>query len=204
MRDFLKKYNYLLDYSEFKKEKIIEKYRTWHKDDEISGDGHWEPPVWMFDPEIAARYAMLVYIPESPISHIKDIAELKLRAIEMAGVPDKALPLTNNLMIGDMATRIFREFNDFDYELLVSAKEAVEVLMEVVRKPIDTRLQDDKERNAIKAKRECYDDAKYMLTEIKKLSSILKEESPDVSDHVENQVFKKGMQEKLAEKAKKT
>jgi len=204
MKDFLKKYDYLLQYSEFMAEAIVEKWKIWHVDDDTSGEGHWEDPPWMFTPAIAARYAMLVYIPDSPISNIKDLSELKDRAAEMAGVPKQALPLTRNLMIGDMATRIFREFNDFDYELLMSAKEAVEILMEVVRKPVDTRLQDDKERNAIKAKRECYDDSKYLLTEIRKLMSQLKEEAVDVEEHIKETAFKKGKMEILAEKAVKS
>jgi len=203
MKDFLKKHEYLLDYPEFNAEKIIERYQIWVVDDQVSGDGHFADPPWMFEPATAARYVMLVYIPESPIEHIRDLVEKKNRAIEMAGVPDDALPLTRNLMIGDMATRIFRELNDFDYEMLISAKEAVEILMEVVRKPVDTRLQDDKERNAVKAKRECYDDAKYLLTEIKRMFAVLKEESVDVAEHVSETAFKRGLQEKLAEKTQK-
>jgi hypothetical protein len=204
MKEFFEKYEYLRSYSEFISEKIELKYRYFIKDDEVSGDGHWDTPHWMFDVDLATKYAMLVYLPDSPISHVKELDERKARAVEMVGIPQEFLPLTGNLMLGDMATRIFREVNDFDYELLISAKEAVEILMEVVRKPVDTRLQDDKERNAVKAKRECYDDAKYMMGEIKKLFAQLNDESVDVAEHANRSVFRGGLQEKLAEKTKKS
>jgi hypothetical protein len=203
MKEFFDKYEHLLSYSEFIDEKIVDKYRYWKVLDETSGNGEWKIPEWVFEASIAAKYAMLVYLPDSPVSDIKDLDERKARAAEMAGIKKKYLPLTGNLMIGDMATRIFREVNDFDYELLISAKEAVEILMEVVRKPVDTRMQDDKERNAVKAKKECYEDAKYMLSEIKKLYAQLREESVDVAQHVNRSVFKGGLIEKLAEKSKK-
>jgi CHASE3 domain sensor protein len=99
-----------------------------------------------------------------------------------------------------MATRIFREISDFEYELLMSAKEAIETLLEVVRKPISTYLQDDKERNAVKAKRECFDDAKYLMTEVKQMLNAVREDNPDVAEHVNQSAFKGGLAERFAEK----
>jgi hypothetical protein len=197
-------YDDLLKYPEFDQESIFEKYTV-----EIGRNDADEPmmqyPDFVFDTKVALNYVILVYAPDSELASIKDLTERKELAMKKAKVQEKykAKVLHNeNPMIGDMLTRFFREYEDFDYELLISAKEALITLLEVVRKPIDSRLLDDKERNAVKAKRECFDDAKYMMSEIRKMLSDLGLKSEDAQEHVKKSVFKAGLAEHLAGKSK--
>ena len=44
-------------------------------------------------------------------------------------------------------------------KLVNSAKKAIELLTDEIEKPVDEDLQDDKARNAFKAKKECFMDA---------------------------------------------
>lgn len=202
----MQEYEILLKYPEFDYEKIKETYKIWEVDDTTTGEGHWIYPDWIFDPAIGFDYLILTYAPSSPLAAVKSLRERKEMALKDAGVPkeqwDKIL-INANPMVGDMLTRFFREYKDFNYELLISSKEAVETLLEVVRKPIDSRLLDDKERNAVKAKKECFDDAKYLMGEIKKILSELREESEDVAEHVNQSAFKGGLAEKFSKTTKK-
>jgi hypothetical protein len=193
-------------FSEFKHDDIHEKHSEFVEHDKVSGAGNNTLYDYVFDVLTATKFALLAYMPDSPTHAISDLRERKQWSLELAEVPkeywDKILS-NENPMIGDMATRILREVNDFDYELIVSAKEAIETLLEVVRKPINTFLQDDKERNAVKAKRECFEDAKFLLAEVRKLINTTNEDNPDVASHLTKSVFKSGMSEKLAEKTRK-
>jgi hypothetical protein len=149
---------------------------------------------------------MLAYAPDSSLVKIKDHSIRKEKAIKESKIPkeQRVKVLRNeNPMIGDMVTRLFREINDLDYELLISGKEAIVTLLEVVRKPIDTNLQDDKERNAVKAKRECFEDAQVLLKEIRKIHNQMHDISPDMAEHVGNLVFRGGTAERLALLAQK-
>jgi len=193
-------YSYILEYPEFDNQKIIEKHRRFVVTDPATGGGDYEIPSWIFRTDIAYEYVINVYAPDSPLNNIKDLRIRKLKALEK--YIDKsqwdAILANRNPMIGDMVTRLFREINDFDYELMLSAKEAVETLMEIVRKPLDTNMTDDKERNAIKSKRECFDDSKYLLAEIRKMQKEMEDGNADVADHVNKSVFKTGIAERLA------
>jgi len=162
MKEFFDSYLHLKEYPEFDKEKIELRHRIWVEDDSGSGDGHWDNPPWLFNPDLAFEYVLLAYAPDSSTVKIKDFQIRKEKSMEQCKVPktQQSKVLKNeNPMIGDMITRLFRELNDFEYELIISGKEAIQTLLEVVRKPVDSRLLDDKERNAVKAKRECFEDA---------------------------------------------
>ena len=94
-------------------------------------------------------------------------------------------------------------YEDFDYELLISGKEALVTLLEVVRKPMDSRLLDDKERNAVKAKKECFEDAQFIMAELRKMLKELSGKSTDAEEHVRKGVFGKGgFAEGLADRSK--
>jgi len=60
--------------------------------------------------------------------------------------------------------------------LIAAGEQAFELLLEQVKKPIDEDLADDKARNAMKAKKECFMDAKEILSEVNILKINLKEE----------------------------
>jgi len=193
-------------FSEFKHEDIIEKHCTFIQLDNVSGDGERVINDYVFDVLNATKFSLLAYMPDSPTQAVTELRDRKEWSLQLADVPREywAKILSNeNPMIGDMATRILREVGDFDYELIISAKEAIVTLLELVRKAMDTNLPDDKERMAIRAKKECFDDARYLLGEIRKLINSANEDSPDVADHLTQSVFRAGMMEKLSAKTKK-
>jgi len=198
--EFKDKYSYILDYPEFSMEKIIKKYEYWVVLDESSGDGEMKLPEWIFRVDHAFDYVIHVYAPDSPFANCKDLKVRKQKALEkfIEKTQWEYILANSNPMIGDMVTRLFRELSDFDYELMISAKEAIETLLDVVRKPLDSRMTDEKERNAIKSKKECFDDAKYLLAEMRRMQKDLEDQSPDVADTLNKSVFRAGMAEKLA------
>jgi len=206
MKEFFESYEHLKEYPEFDRKDIENKYKYFIEHDENSGDGEWKIPEWIFDPKSAFEYVMLAYAPDSSLANIKDLQIRKEKALNQSKIEKKyhsAILRNENPMIGDMITRLFRFLNDFEYELLISGKEAIQTLLEVVRKPIDTRLQDDKERNAVKAKRECFDDAKVLMSEIRRIFNEMNNINEDLADHAKKSVFKGGLAERLAEKSSK-
>ena len=60
-------------------------------------------------------------------------------------------------------------------DLIDSSKEAVAILINDIRTPLDPDLSDEKRRNAIKAKKECFLDAQEILIGISKLETQIKE-----------------------------
>jgi len=193
-------YSELLKYPEFNIDAIREKYTVTVGENE-AGEPMTREPDFTFDTKVAFSYLILTYGPDSEFSSIKDMSERKELALKKAKVPKafhKKILTNENPMIGDMLTRFFRVYEDFDYELLISGKEALITLLEVVRKPINTHLQDDKERNAVKAKRECFDDAKYIMSELRKMLKDVSEMSEDAAEAVKKSVFKGGFAEKMA------
>lgn len=208
MSELTDKYKALLLYPEFNEEDIKKRYTKFVKGDKVSGDGYFEEPSFTFNVDIAFNYIVLMYAPESELSQIDDINVRKEKAMKMTGVPkDKQASILNNdnPMISDMITRLFRTTNSFDYELLESGREAVAILLDVVRTPISKELEDDKARNAAKAKRECYEDATFIIKEIKKLQKELYDKgSEDVADNVSKSAFKVGFAEGLANRSRKS
>ena len=60
-------------------------------------------------------------------------------------------------------------------KLISSGNKAFDLLLEEVEKPIDPDLQDDKSRNAMKAKKECFMDAQDILLAINKIQNRIEE-----------------------------
>jgi len=194
-------YTDLLKYPEFDIDAIREKYTVDSGTTNEAGEPVMMEPNFIFDTKVAFSYLILTYGPDSEFSNVKDMLERKELALKKSKVPkqfQKKILKNENPMLGDMLTRFFREYEDFDYELLISAKEALVTLLEVVRKPIDSTLLDDKERNAVKAKRECFEDARYMMGEIRNMLKDLGDMSEDAAQAVKKSVFKGGFAEKMA------
>jgi|TARA_Y100000401_G_scaffold95352_1_gene82067 hypothetical protein len=80
-------------------------------------------------------------------------------------------------------------------DLIDSSKEAVAILIEDIRTPLDPDLSDEKRRNAIKAKKECFIDAQEILIGISKLETQITE-----GDLKEEKDFEKGLAEKFAKR----
>jgi hypothetical protein len=194
-------YTELLKYPEFDIDAIREKFTVDSGTTNPAGEPIIIEPTFIFDTKVAFSYLILTYGPDSEFSNVKDMLERKELAFKKSKVPkqfQKKILKNENPMLGDMLTRFFREYEDFDYELLISAKEALVTLLEVVRKPIDSTLLDDKERNAVKAKRECFEDAKYIMAEIRMMLKDIGEMSEDAAEAVKKSTFKGGFAEKMA------
>jgi len=86
-------------------------------------------------------------------------------------------------------------------KLIQSGNEAFDLLLEEVKKPIDPELQDDKSRNAMKAKKECFMDAQEILVAINKIQKqMIEGEDLEKSQEDEERSFKAGFSEKYAKK----
>jgi len=206
MKEFFETYEHLKQYPEFDLEEIQDKYKTWEESGS-DGDGEWIYPPWIFDPKLAFEYVMLAYAPDSSLVNIKDQTVRKQTAMKDSKIPkehQKKILSNEHPMIGDMITRLFTHVNDLDYELLISGKEAIVSLLEVVRKPVDGRLLDDKERNAIKAKKECFEDAQFLLKEVRSIWNTMHEINPDMAEYVKEGVFKGGKAESFSKKKRKS
>tara|TARA_X000001388_G_C2171331_1_gene99975 strand:- start:415 stop:699 length:285 start_codon:yes stop_codon:yes gene_type:complete len=84
-------------------------------------------------------------------------------------------------------------------KLIQSGNEAFDLLLEEVKKPIDPDLPDDKSRNAMKAKKECFMDAQEILMAIHKIESQINGENENITEEESNS-FKAGFSEKFAKK----
>lgn len=85
-------------------------------------------------------------------------------------------------------------------ELIKSGIEAFDLLLEEVKKPIDPELQDDKSRNAMKAKKECFMDAQEILMAINKIEKQLSGIEDSLNETTEGGSFRAGFSEQFAKK----
>tara|TARA_Y100001937_G_C7035262_1_gene292030 strand:- start:444 stop:767 length:324 start_codon:yes stop_codon:yes gene_type:complete len=90
-------------------------------------------------------------------------------------------------------------------ELVEAGKKAFDLLVKEVERPIDEELQDDRARNAMKAKKECFMDAREIMSEVQKLEAQLRGEEVDEKiqiDSEKNSVYTGGYAEQFAKKKK--
>ena len=85
-------------------------------------------------------------------------------------------------------------------ELIESGKQAFDLLLDEVKKPVDPELQDDKARNAMKAKKECFMDAQEILLSINKIQKQIEDENVNEEVDKEENSFQAGFSEKYAKK----
>ena len=86
-------------------------------------------------------------------------------------------------------------------KLIESGNKAFDLLLEEVKKPIDPDLQDDKARNAMKAKKESFMDAQDILMAIHKIQNQISDGiSEEQKVELEEKSFKAGFSEKYAKK----
>jgi len=133
--------------------------------------------------------------------------KLKEEAIARIGIKKKdaeILMLNKSLLISRIVTEILRITADRDFELYISALEASTILLEVVRRPIDDDLEDEKWATALKAKKQGFLDARELIKNAKDiLENMTGIKDSDAQDHVEEVIFKEGLSERLAKKASK-
>ena len=82
-------------------------------------------------------------------------------------------------------------------KLVNSAKKAIELLTDEIEKPVDEDLQDDKARNAFKAKKECFMDAKDLISEIEKIEDVFQGRQKDTAEESSSD-FEPGHAERFA------
>ena len=88
-------------------------------------------------------------------------------------------------------------------ELVESGKKAFDLLIKEVERPIDEELQDDRARNAMKAKKECFMDAKEIISEVQKIEMMLSGvEAEEVVLDDKSSVYEGGFSEKFAKNKK--
>ena len=85
-------------------------------------------------------------------------------------------------------------------KLIQSGNQAFDLLLEEVKKPIDPDLPDDKSRNAMKAKKECFMDAQEILMAIHKIENQINGEESEALSEDDINSFKAGFSEKFAKK----
>ena len=101
-----------------------------------------------------------------------------------------------------------KKLNVYEQKLLKlvdAGKKAFDLLVIEVERPIDEELQDDRARNAMKAKKECFMDAKEIMTEVQRLEAQLRGEEVEVKTQMETEkdsVYTGGYAEQFAKKKK--
>lgn len=91
-------------------------------------------------------------------------------------------------------------------ELVEAGKKAFDLLVKEVERPIDEELQDDRARNAMKAKKECFMDAREIMSEVQKLEAQLNGEEVTETKIVNNEndsSYTGGYAEQFAKNKKK-
>ena len=86
-------------------------------------------------------------------------------------------------------------------ELITAGETAFNLLLKEVERPIDEELQDDRARNAMKAKKECFMDARIIMAEVQKIERQLNgEEDIDVIkiEDEKSSAYEGGFAEKFA------
>mgnify|MGYP003660367185 FL=1 len=89
-------------------------------------------------------------------------------------------------------------------ELVEAGKKAFDLLVKEVERPIDEDLQDDRARNAMKAKKECFMDAKDIMSEVQNLEAQLRGDEVEVSvtQGIKDSVYTGGYAEQFAKNKK--
>tara|TARA_R110002020_G_scaffold13666_4_gene48983 strand:- start:540 stop:854 length:315 start_codon:yes stop_codon:yes gene_type:complete len=102
-----------------------------------------------------------------------------------------------------------KELNLYEQKLLKlvdAGKKAFDLLVLEVERPIDEELQDDRARNAMKSKKECFMDAKEIIAEVQKLEALLNGEELETSELLktkeDNSAYEGGYAEKFAKNKK--
>tara|TARA_R100000152_G_C6751857_1_gene175544 strand:- start:524 stop:835 length:312 start_codon:yes stop_codon:yes gene_type:complete len=88
-------------------------------------------------------------------------------------------------------------------ELVDAGKKAFDLLVREVERPIDEELQDDRARNAMKAKKECFMDAQEIMKEVQKIEMMLNGEViEEVVLDDKSSVYEGGFSERFAKNKK--
>lgn len=111
--------------------------------------------------------------------------------------------LNKSVSVSRIITDILRAQADREFEMYISALEAATILLEVVRRPIDDDLDDEKWGTALKAKKQGFLDARELIESANDIAEkMLGVKEVDIGEHVEDTAFKGGYAEKFAKNKK--
>jgi len=111
------------------------------------------------------------------------------------------LMLNKSKMVSRIITDVLHITANREFELYVSALEAATILLDVVRRPIDDTLEDEKWLSALKAKKQGFNDARELLESADEIAEkMLGAVDVDLEKHVEETIFREGMSERMAKK----
>lgn len=91
---------------------------------------------------------------------------------------------------------------DSTQRLINASKKAVDILIEEIEQPLDPELSDEKRRNAIKAKRECFEDCQELIRGIASLEAKISSKDSSSSILDKEKDFEGSFAEKYAGKGK--
>jgi hypothetical protein len=133
------------------------------------------------------------------LSHKKDLAIHK----HIPKTKDRDILLFNKSeIVSSIVTAILLANFDREFELYISALEAATILLEVVRRPIDDKLENEKWYNALKAKKQGFNDARELILSASKIAEdITGAKDTDIEAHIDDTVFTSGAAERLAKMA---
>jgi hypothetical protein len=150
-------------------------------------------------------YVLSVYLKDGEQAEELSLSKRKEFAIDKYDIKKQDIDLlTNNKseFISNIITDVMKDKLDRQWEMYISALEASTILLEVVRRPVDDELKDDKWLSALRAKKEGLKDSRELL----KIAADIAEDmtgikDSDMEEHVDTTVFKSGVAEKFARMA---
>ena len=164
---------------------------------ELSEEGFTIPINKLID------YAIAVYVERGSdvimLNERKDAVMLDLKIGNKSDT--EILRFNKSKTLSKLVTDILHITANRQFELYVSALEASTILLDVVRRPIDDTLEDEKWLSALKAKKQGFNDAKELLASADEIAEkMIGAKEVDLDEHINDSVFKKGQMEVLAEK----
>jgi hypothetical protein len=175
------------------KEYLVDKYGMV----ELSEEGFTIPINKLID------YAIAVYVERGSdmilLNERKDAVMIDLDIKHESDM--EVLRFNKSKTLSKVVTDILHITANRQFELYVSALEASTILLDVVRRPIDDSLDDEKWLSALKAKKQGFNDAKELLASADEIAErMLGAKEVDLDEHISDSVFQKGQMEILAEK----
>ena len=159
--------------------------------------------------DVLIDYVIYVYVRDDGMVEDMTLNQKKEDAFSKFGIKNKndqeTLLLNKNKFVSRVITDLFHIKWDRKFELYISALEAAAILLDVVRRPIDDTLKDEKWLAALRSKKEGFNDARSLIASAAQIAEeIVGLKEVDVEAHVNNDVFKGGIQEDLAKRLRES
>ncbi|SRR6056297_1450946 len=150
-------------------------------------------------------YVLSVYLRDGEQAKVLILNDRKKNAIENYKISKQdanVLIKNRSSIVSGMITKVMTIEHERNFELYVSALEASTILLDIVRRPIDDKLEDEKWLSALKAKRQGFMDAKELVDQAHKIAEEMTGMSnADIEDHADQSEFRGGVAERFARKA---